>query len=199
MTSDRTLIIRPGSDEWSCDHSSNSKITRQHLPCNLAVFIQLFHWNNLFMRCNLTYAVCRCIHDQGTRLLMLLPIIVDNLCSGIRQIAQNLPPCPLREFLYELFWKSFREFRKWIRCHDARHLPMPGCCIFSAGQFLHSRKASLWCYRTVRIIHPVDLIDTDSFHVRNMKLSAVITGLPCIAPNISKRFRIRCFPDARTV
>ena len=48
-------------------------------------------------------------------------------------------------------------------------------------------------------IHTIDLVDSDLFHIRNMKFPAVIATLPCITSDITKFIRIRCFTDACTV
>ena len=84
------------------------------------------------MSSNLQNAVCRGINDQITGAQMFLTIITDDLCAGVRQIAEDAATGFLRKTVQHLFGESV-----WIGWHrflgDKSHqLPVTGCGILPA-------------------------------------------------------------------
>ena len=71
------------------DDPSHCVLTLHDRAGNPAVFIQLLERNLLLVGCNLKDAVRRGVDNQIAGLQMLFPVVVDDLCAGVRTVAQN--------------------------------------------------------------------------------------------------------------
>ena len=130
--------IRCCPDKRSCNDTSNPMLSHKDPSCDLTVPIQFFDRNHIFMCCNLKYTVRRSIHDQRPCLYMLLPVIPDHVCSGVRLVAQNLPSRLTLKRIQHFLRKSIRIRRKRFWRDHSGNLPVPNRRIFPSGLLLHT-------------------------------------------------------------
>ena len=74
----------------------------QHIAGNTAIFIKLFHWNDLFVSGDLADTVCRGIQDQISGPDVELSVISKYLRTRIWEVAEDPPAGAARKFTAEL-------------------------------------------------------------------------------------------------
>ena len=90
VTAWSTIKLWIGALEWTSDNSAYCMFTTHNASSLTAVFIKLLWWNNILMSRNLQYTVSGSIYDKSTCFHMLLTVIMNNLCTRIRFVANNL-------------------------------------------------------------------------------------------------------------
>ena len=151
------------------------------------------------MRGNLEHAVCRGIDDKAAGLLLFPPVVLDDLCSGIRLVAENFPA--------EGFFQPGNEIGReaiGIRRHrafrdNARDFPMPCRGILAARKLTQAGKGADRRIDRRSATDTVDIKQSDLPHVRRIVFGRSSNGLQCVAHIVAKIRRIRLPADAVAV
>ena len=151
------------------------------------------------MGSNLQNAVCGGINDQITGAQVFLTIITNDLCAGVRQIAEDAETGFLRKTVQHFFGKSI-----WIGWHrflgDKSHqFPVTGCGILTSGTLCHSAISGSRLFHRLSNRDPIDLVQPHFLHIGNLELSGSKAGSQGIAAAILIICGIREFPDAKAV
>ena len=114
MAAGGSFIAARFTDKGTGNNSAHTVLTDEHFSCNFAIFIEGINGNDILMGGNLENAVCRGINDKIACFYVLIAIVLYNLGTGIRLIADNSSACLFRKLLDYFGRKSVGIGRKGI-------------------------------------------------------------------------------------
>ena len=125
------------------------------------------------MGSDLKHTICGSIYDQFTGAHMLVPVIRNDLCAGVRLIAQHISAGADPELFQHILGEAVRIGRQWLGRIDTCDLPVPDGRILSAGTLRH---AGVSCGGMVCFLShflAVNIKQTHVFHIFHMKKRAL--------------------------
>ena len=129
---------------------------------------------------------------------MLVAIVFDNLCAGIRLVNKSFSSALFFKFIYYFFrktvWKSHKRLFRYNSCH------FPVAC---GGVFADRKlpQPAVWSIVTCRIIksYSVNCKKSHFLHIRHFKIFWFGYCFYGACALITKRFCIRCFAHTERV
>ena len=130
---------------------------------------------------------------------MFLTIITDDLCAGVRQIAEDAATGFLRKTVQHFFGESI-----WIGWHrflgDKSHqFPVTSCGILTGGTLCHSAISGSRLFRRLSNRNSINLVQPHFLHIGNLELPGSKAGSQGIAAAVFIICGIREFPNAKAV
>ena len=194
------LVVRIAADIRPCNDAPDAVFALHDLACCTAVLIEALDGDVSLVRRDLQHAVRRRVDDEPARLLLLAPVVVDDLRAGVGLVAEHfLPVARRREPLEDLLRESVRIRRHGLLGDDACDLPVSDRCVLAAREFPQPCKSTngTVCGRTAA--DAVDVKETELREVRRVQFRRRRQRCERAAVPIAEVRCVRCTPDAEAV
>ena len=122
------------------------------------------------MRGDLEHTVRRSIYDQFAGAHMLVPVICNDLCAGVRLVAQNISTGTDTELLQYLLGKSVRIGRQGLGRINTCDLPVSDGSILSTGTLCHTGISCHGMRCLLSDFHTVDVKQPQVSHMIHMEI-----------------------------
>ena len=138
MTAGRSHIMAAFPFKGTGDHPAHPVLSGENLPGDPAVFVQSFRRHDFFMGRDLEHAVRRGVYDELSCLHMLVSVVLYDLGTGVRAVAENASSGAAGEFIKDLRRKSIRIGGQGTAGIDAGNLPVADGGVFPFGCLAHA-------------------------------------------------------------
>ena len=138
MTAGRSHIMAALSLKGTGDHPAHAVLPGENLPGDPTVFVQGFRRDDPFMGSDLEHAVRRGVYDELSCLHMLVSVVLYDLGTGVRAVAENASSGAAGEFIKDLRRKSIRIGGQGTAGIDAGNLPVADGGVFPFGCLAHA-------------------------------------------------------------
>ena len=195
-----TLVVRIAADVRPCNDASDTVLALHDLACHTAVAIETLDGNIGLVCRDLQHAVRRRVDDEPARLLLLAPVVVNDLRAGVGLVAEDfLPVARRREPLEDFRRESVRICWHGLLGDDACDFPVSDRRVLAARELPQPCKSTdgAVCGRTAA--DAVDVKEAELREVRRVQFRRCRQRCERVAAPVAEIRCIRCTPDAEAV